>query len=759
MTPGTPTSKYILRMAEAGAADNKTHTTDMTNPQERIKCLVCEKTYTYPKTLDCLHSFCISCLRSLSSLNDKNHTVIVCPKCKVKSQVPENDFEAYPDAFHINRWIQQHEFMQKVSGTVPALCEKCSKKKSTKACSYCSDCALFICDLCVTIHRCWTEFQSHQVVNLASLRNSSKYYIPKQIEPLMCATHSKSCSIFCETCQMEICHECIIRTHRDHSYNLSKECAVKHKESLKEALSDIEDIPEQLELAINRIKSICERFTANTQAVVDDAKSEFETLQKQLSDRKDELVKNASELMKEKQKPLQRQLDELKLMKEKATDCLDFISEASSGDHITEFFTLEKQMVTQIKAVKKEFEGLDLMPIEEPVVQLFLKPDIAEEIQAAGNIGDGSILYAGSSEGKYFSVNQIITFYIALSSAYYKSRASPIDQFKADIQSSRDGSICPATIAISSSGFAKLQCSFTERGRYRVNVYTNGKHIIGSPYSFYVTPPPQQFQAPVKTISNLNCPKGIAINPKNQVVITEENRHVVTVFGRKSKKILSFGAFGTEESQFNQPLGVAVDKDGYMYVADNKNNCIKKFHSDGSFASMYSGEKSFGGTLSKPSSVKVDSKGNLYVVDRGNARIVVLNENLKFQLQFGGLGVGLGKLEDPWDLAFDLHGVVYVTDVKQNCIHLFTPEGDFRGRIGSHGTQKGKLNRPTGIAIDRFGRIFVCEAGNHRVSIFHVCSEFMECFSTGLTMVNPCSITIDNDGFVYVTCATCIHIF
>ena len=558
---------------------------------------------------------------------------------------------------------------------------------------------------------------------------------------------------------MEICHECIIRTHRDHNYNLAKESAAKHKESLKESFKTVEEIPEQLKLAIDQIQGISKRFTANTQAVVDEAQVRFEELQKMLSDRYDELLKDALEFMEDKQQPLHKQLDELVLMKEKATDCLEFVTETSAGDHFSEFFRVEKQMAAQIKAVKKEFEALDLLPIEEPEIHLFLKSDVMEMIKTTGNVGDGSILYAGSSGGKYFFVNEIITFFIALSSTYYKSRASPIDQFKADIKSLRDGSVCPATIAISGSGFAKLQCSFSERGRYCVNVYTGGKHINGSPYAFYVMPPPQQFQAPVKTIANLCGPRGIAINPKNQVVVTEENQHTVTVFGRKSRKILTFGAFGFEDSQFNQPLGVAVDDEGYMYVADSKNNCVKRFFTDGTYVAMYKGENSSSGSLSKPSSVKVDGKGYVHIVDRGNARVIVLNKNLVFQFEFGGHGVGLGKLDDPWDIAFDAHGVVYVTDLKQDCIHLFSPQGEFRGRIGSHGTQKGKLNRPTGIAIDRFSRIFVSEAGNHRVSIFHVCSEFLECFSTGLTMVNPCAITIDNDGFVYVTCATCVHVF
>ena len=744
-------------MAEAATSDNKNRTVDMKTLKERIMCRVCGKQYSYPKTLSCLHSFCISCLRSLSTLDSKG-TKVVCPTCKMESLVPDNDFEAFPEAFHIKREIQLYEFLQKANGRIEIACEKCSNK-TVKAASYCPDCSKFICDLCVTIHRSWPEFQSHKVLSLAKLRSSSGDHIPEKIEPLVCVVHTKECTIFCETCQEQICHECIIKAHRDHHYNLAHDAAVKHKESLSSSLSTIEDIPKQLQLAIDKINSISKEFSAKGQAVMDEVKTRFGDLQKQALLCCEELLKDAQEVIQSKQVLLNEQRKDLESMKAKATDCLEFIQQATEGKHIAEFFMLEHQMASRIKTIKAEFEALDLTPIEEPEIQFFLQPELAEKIKTESRISDGSVLYAGATEGKYFSVNEIITFYIALSSAFYKCRSSPIEQFKAEIQSCRDDSICPATIAISSSGFAKLQCSFSERGRYRVNVLANGRHITGSPYAFYVKPPPQQFQAPVKTITNLSSPRGIAVNHKNQIVITEENRHVVTIYGRKSKKILSFGSFGSQDSQFNQPLGVVVDGKGFIYIADSKNDRLQKFGSDGSLVAIFSGEKEACGVLSRPSSVKVDKEDFVYMVDRGNSRVIVLDSNLDYQFDFGGHGVGLGQLEDPWDIALDAHGFVYVTDIKQHCIHIFSAGGEFRGRIGSHGTQKGKLNRPTGIAIDRFNRIFVSESANHRVSMFHVCSEFLDCFSTGLTMVNPCGIALDNDGFVYVTSSDSVHVF
>ena len=751
-------------MAEAGTpddkinpVDDKINPVDLASLQDKITCQVCKKPYTCPKTLNCLHSYCISCLRSLSTTNSKGGTHVQCPKCSKKTPIPESDFEALPEAFHIKRDIQLNEFLQKVNGNIVAKCEKCAGK-SAKATSYCSECMQFICDLCVTIHRCWSDFQSHKVVSLEKFRISNTVDIPEQFQLLTCTLHSKKCTIYCETCKKEICHECIVGTHHGHMYNLAQDSAVDHKKALKSSMTVIEDIPQQLKVALEEINSILGTFSAEGEAVISETKAKFEELQKQISLRCEELVKGAQELMEDKQKPLVTQRDELETMKEKATECLEFVSRATSSNHIVEFFSLETQMVAQIQSIKKEFEGIELNPKEKPEIHFFQLSNLAEMIATESSIGDGSILYAGASEGKYFSVNEIITFFIALSSAYYKSKTNPIKQLKAEIQSVRDGSACPAKIVVSSSGFAKLQCSFSERGRYRVIVQVNGKHITGSPYAFYVMPPPQQFQAPVKSITNLSGPRGVAINSKNHIVVSEENSHRIVVYGRKSKIVLTFGRYGSEVSQFKHPLGVAVDKDECIYVADSKNNRLLKFSADGNFLAEFIGEKSTCGILSNPSSVKI-SNNNIYIVDRGNARVLVLNCDLEYQYEFGGHGAGLGKLEDPWDVAFDGHGIVYVTDMKIHSIVLFNARGEFRGRIGSHGTQKGTLNCPTGIAIDRFNRIFVSESGNHRVSIFHACSEFLECFSTGLAMINPCGITVDNDGFVYITSSESVLVF
>ena len=745
-------------MAEAAGVNGKKHAIDLRTLKQQIMCKICKKQYHSPKTLPCLHSFCITCLQSIN-VHNSSGMKIRCPECKKEVNIQGgNCDECFPDAFHITHQIQLYSFLQKVNGKVEVKCEKCSNK-SVRATSFCSKCGKFICELCVTIHQSWSEFSSHEVLSLKALKESYHRHIPDEPTSTTCPDHTKECTIYCETCEELICHECIIKSHREHHYNLASDAVSKHKMTMKVKLGDIKGTPGQLQGAINTVGGISQSFSAKGQAVTDEINAEFDKLQQAMTSRRKVLIQDITRLVESKLRLLEEQRESLELMKAKVSTCLDFVTQTIAGDRVSEFFILQRQMAARITEVKREFSSTDLTPVEEPEAHFSLNAELTDKLQTAGSVSDGSIMYAGLDDSRIFMVSEVVTFYIALSSAYYKTKTNPMEELKAEIQSLRDGSICPASIAVSSSGFAKLQCSFSERGRYSVTVIVGDHHISGSPYIFFVKPPSTQFVSPVKTIPRLSSPKGLAINSKNEIILSEESRHVVSVFGKKSKKVLSIGSFGSDKGQFNHPVGVAVDSSGCIYIADSKNNRIQKFDPDGNLLATFNGEKSPSGLLNSPMGVKINSEDKLFIVDRGNNRVVVLNLDLEFELSFGTGGNGLGQLEDPWDIAFDKDGFYYVTDTKQHCIQIFNRGGEFRGKIGTHGTQKGKLNRPSGIAIDQFNRVFVCEFGNHRVSIFHTCSEFLDCFSTGLSMVNPCGIAVDGDGYVYISSAEMVHVF
>jgi sugar lactone lactonase YvrE len=589
------------------------------------------------------------------------------------------------------------------------------------------------------------------------LKTTYQKYFPMTITVQCCDVHGKECTAFCETCKELVCHECILKTHRDHQCFYSDESAKSHKKEMMEELDTINFLPTQLHTAITVIDKIVEDYTEQGKEVETQLSDSLSRLEKLLATQREEKTNLMNDLISEKTKILLNQKEILEQSMMRINSCISFVSEAIEEKRaVTEFFILENNMKNRIKELQKEFSSLELQPVEEPEIHFNCNMAAIDELTESLRVSDGSILHSTSEN---FTVGEVICFYVALSSSFYKTQQNPMEELSAEIHSLREDSMCPATIAVSSNGFAKLQCTFSERGRYSLSVHIGGHHISGSPFHFYVKPNGSYLQQPVKSITKLQSPKSIALTKSHQIIICEEGRHLVSIFEMKTKRSTTLGSYGKELGQFSHPTGVTVDSEDYIYVADSKNNRIQKFDKEGTLIDSYKGDKEPNMKLHLPSNIKVGPDGNIYVADRGNCRIVILTKDLEYVSSFGSSGYSLGSLHDPWDLAFDDNGFIYITDRRQHCIQVFTKAGIYRGKIGGHGQQKGKLNHPTGLAIDRFGKIYVCESGNHRVSMFRTSSEFVDCFSIGLSMVNPCGIAVDEDGFIYVASNETVHIF
>ena len=738
-------------MAEASMMDLDSETL-----RSKITCGICSKYYASPKTLPCLHSFCLSCLSAIS-FEKSGLLHLSCPSCNKEFSELDKALVDLPDAFQINRHLEYHKFKQKVIGQVKVLCEKCVSNK-VNAVAFCSKCNKFICDLCLKIHNSWSELQDHPTMKMSELKNSYQKYIPVIDTVKNCDVHNKESTAFCESCHELICHECILKTHRDHQCFHTDESAKSHKKGVIEELDNINHLPTQIHTAISVIDSITERYSNEGQEVEHNILETLKNLEAVIAAQREKLNKELQGCITNKVKLLSDQKQELEHTMMKINSCISFVSETLNDNHSTEFFILENSMKTRIQELQDEFSKLDLQPVEEPEIHFNFDSQILESLRSCISVSDGSILHGTS---KTYTVGEVICFYIALSSAFYKTQSNPMEELSAEIQSLRNGSVCPATVVVSSNGFAKLQCNFSERGRYCVSVKISGLHISGSPYFFYIKPPNgNQLQQPIKSITKLQGPKSLAVTSNYHIAVCEENRHSVSVYSWKSgKKVMSIGGYGKENGFLSHPTGVAVDSDGFVYIADTKNDRIQKFDEQGKFVAAYKGDKESNNKLYLPSNICIGPDGLLYVADRGNCRIMILDKDLQYIRSFGSAGYGLGSLHDPWDIAFDEQGFIYITDRRQHCIQIFTKTGSFRGKIGNQGQQKGKLNHPTGIAIDRFGKVYVCESGNHRISIFRTSSEFVECFSIGLSMVNPCGVAVDEDGFLYVASDETVHVF
>ena len=178
------------------------------------------------------------------------------------------------------------------------------------------------------------------------------------------------------------------------------------------------------------------------------------------------------------------------------------------------------------------------------------------------------------------------------------------------------------------------------RGLHQLHVRVYDIEISGSPLSIPVSVPPEKRGTPVKTISGLRGPSGVAVTDDGLVIVSERDGHCITILDKEGKKIRSFGSHGTERGQLSYPEGVAISSKGTILVADSYNHRIQEFTMDGKCISCV-GTKGNGPLQFKyPQGIAVNrTTGQVVVTDYNNHRVQVLNSNLTFSHMFGRLRV------------------------------------------------------------------------------------------------------------------------
>ena len=120
----------------------------LNNLHEEVSCSVCMTTFTNPKQLPCLHSFCLHCLNEILRRSSR-HDFITCPECRRECRVPgSGNLKELPTNFRINSLLDVLAI--KECNSTGVKCGNC-EEKSVKS-LYCFQCCAFWCDDCIAAH-------------------------------------------------------------------------------------------------------------------------------------------------------------------------------------------------------------------------------------------------------------------------------------------------------------------------------------------------------------------------------------------------------------------------------------------------------------------------------------------------------------------------------------------------------------------------------------------------------------------------------
>ena len=303
----------------------------------------------------------------------------------------------------------------------------------------------------------------------------------------------------------------------------------------------------------------------------------------------------------------------------------------------------------------------------------------------------------------------------------------------------------------------KVSYTAASRGQHKLHVQVNDKEIDGSPFTVTVYLDPTQIGHPVRVVTDLNRPYGIAYNSQEEMIVSKWLSHKVSMFKiRGQEKIRTFGSHGDRPHEMKFPAGIATDdadniyvssehklqkftcrgglikctgemgkKEGEfdspcgltfykneVYVCDRNNHRIQIFDHDLNFVRSIGSCGKGRGEFDTPYDVKFDTAGNMYVAEWGNGRVQVMDRSCQFIREFGG-----GKLKAPSGLHI-ADKYVYVSSWSCDCIEVYETSGQFVTSFGKHGQNEGEFRYPQCITSCVDGYIHVCDWWNKRVQIF-----------------------------------------
>ena len=297
---------------------------------------------------------------------------------------------------------------------------------------------------------------------------------------------------------------------------------------------------------------------------------------------------------------------------------------------------------------------------------------------------------------------------------------------------------------------SRYEVSYTpvSRGQHKLHVQVNDREINGSPITVTVYPDPRQLGLPVRTVTGLNWPYGIAFNSHQEMIVSELDGHRLSIFDIRGQKIRTFGSHGDSPDQMISPEGIATDDTDNIYVSSEHK--LQKFTSSGELIKCTGKKGRKEGEFDGPRGVTLYDN-QVYVCDRDNHRIQVFDLGLNFVRSIGSQGKGRGEFNTPLDVKFDTAGNMYVAEYGNGRVQVLDTSGQFIRAFGQEG--EGKLGWPSGLHIvDKY--VYVSDWYGSCIVVYETSGQFVTSF--GRPGQNegefcwPFCITSCTDGFIYV---------
>ena len=670
------------------------------NLHDEVSCSVCMCTYTDPKQLPCLHSFCLHCLNGIQRTSGV-HGKITCPECRKQIKIPgSGNPSELPTNFRINSLVDVLAI--KECSTANVKCGNCEKRSAQTL--YCFQCCSFWCEECILAHNVIRTNKEHKTLALKDFQDQDIEAVLRR--PAFCQKelHEKEeLKFFCKNCEVAICSTCAMTLHEGHGKMLLQEATNARKTKINSMIKSLKD------KVLEKRKEV-EQFNQKSMEV-----------QAQVADVKSQVQTNVDQM--------------IAIIEARKQDVFDAVDDQAKKS--LETLSQKKGKVeNQVKIIESAIEQTESL----------MKRNFSTEILGFNETFD-KILEEQESQGNR-DHESIARF------SFTKS-----DKLINVLNSEGIGNV---KTVFSETKLQQSEAEGKESSK--VIDGNKGANVRDSPLEAQVQTkcciPVLSFGQQGESVGMLKEPWGVAVNDRDEIAVAELGNHRVSVFNSDGTHLKSFGSEGQNNGEFNQPSGIAFDSLGNIVVADCKNHRVQVFDRNGKFLRKFGKHGSLDHQLSHPEGLSIDGKGDIIVADKAKRLIKIFSSSGEYLRKFGGAGSLVlpyhciqhghcfivsdyddhsikmfdlkgrfifkfgkqgnknGEFNRPRYLSVNKQGLLMVCDSGNYRVQVFELSGKFVTKFGSEGSGRGEFKYTVSTANLSDGRIVVSDQNNHRIQIF-----------------------------------------
>ena len=718
------------------------------NLKQQVTCSICLDTYTEPKTISCLHTFCCECLEKHARRNHKQGK-FRCPECQAEIDLPEgNRFDRLPNSFFHKSLLSLLAVRQ--SGDASSItCSQC--RKSNPQMYYCFDCGRFMCPDCFNAHQLLSAtFDGHKVTPLKDFKAEDYEALLKRQPFCSEQFHEREVArFFCFQCEAFICQICTAKDHRNHEFDLLDKAAHHEKDNILSGAKMINKKETKLWEVIKRFEETISKLERNVATAKRGVSEAVEEMIAEIREREREAIESLETTRVTRLERINSAKQEveslLKQMNQAAEFAENLVKRSSSTDIMQNKETLKQKF--------EELRGVQVPKHHQTTFIKFIAASRVEDLKLGfievtpGNANRSTL--EGLDQSFQAGVEAEFTLCPKISEGKMSKQSDLKDQVEFLIEPAKD----VTNVIVTEKEDGNLQLKFTPKvpGAYSIEVKINGDKLPTCPFTVQVK------ERELVVVGELNLKlfpgdtlqglHGIGVNKKDEIAVTDTAGHCVYVFDKDGNCVRKTGSKGAKPGQFQSPRGVLYLNDNEILVADEGNHRIQQINVQTGTVVKSFGKCGAGkGEFENPYDVCLDDEGRIVVTEWGNDRIQVMSKEGESILTFGDSGPG--ELYGPTS-CIPFKNMFLVSDGSNDCIKAFDRSGTFLYKFGEKGDQDGQFYSPYGIFVDSNNKILVCDSGNNRVQQFSLDGRFIGKSITQLP--DATGIANASDGRILVT--------